>query len=120
ILERFLVGRGVMQVSIPSGFQSFVALAAVLNAHLITSLTVDSIRKNLLVAIFAVGCFVTTSMLGPDTASAQVDPRVAKSMETLRTLTAKLGQAESRRKRPRRRKRCSWSVFRHDKGQQQL
>jgi Cache 3/Cache 2 fusion domain len=48
-------------------------------------------RKGLLVGILAVGCFVATSMLVPSTASAQADPRVAKSMETLKAMTAKLG-----------------------------
>ena len=55
------------------------------------SLTLEPIRKSFLVSILAAGCFIATSMLVASTASADVDPRVAKSMETLKALTAKLG-----------------------------
>jgi hypothetical protein len=48
-------------------------------------------RKSFLVGIPAIGCFAATSFLVPTAGSAQVDPRVAKSMETLKVLTAKLG-----------------------------
>jgi len=47
--------------------------------------------KSSLVGILAVGCFVVTSMLVPSTARAQTDPRVTKSMEALKAMTAKLG-----------------------------
>lgn len=54
-------------------------------------ITAPATRKSVLVGVLAVGCFVATSMLVPSTASAQPDPRVAKSMETLKAMTAKLG-----------------------------
>ena len=57
-------------------------------------------RKSFLVGILAVGCFVTTSLLVPTAGSAQVDPRVAKSMETLKALTAKLGAPKVEGKEP--------------------
>jgi Cache 3/Cache 2 fusion domain len=43
------------------------------------------------VGILATGCFVATLMLMPSVGHAQADPRVTKSMETLKTMTAKLG-----------------------------
>ena len=48
-------------------------------------------RKSSMVSILAVGCFVAASMLMPSMANAQADPRVAKSMEDLKAMTAKLG-----------------------------
>jgi hypothetical protein len=57
-------------------------------------ITAPATRRSFLVGILAVGCFVATSMLVPSSASAQTDPRVAKSMETLKALTAKLGAAK--------------------------
>jgi hypothetical protein len=44
-----------------------------------------------IVGILATGCFVATLMLMPSVGHAQADPRVTKSMETLKTMTAKLG-----------------------------
>jgi Cache 3/Cache 2 fusion domain len=44
-----------------------------------------------IVGIVAAGCFVATFMLMPSVAHAQADPRVTKSMETLKTMTARLG-----------------------------
>ena len=44
-------------------------------------------RKNLSIGILAVG-FIAVSVVG---AYAQADPRVTKSMETLKSMTAKLG-----------------------------
>ncbi len=44
-----------------------------------------------IVSILATGCFVATLMLMPSVGHAQADPRVTKSMETLKTMTAKLG-----------------------------
>jgi hypothetical protein len=49
------------------------------------------VGKSFLVAFLIAGCFVATSLLMPATGRAQVDPRVEKSMETLKALTAKLG-----------------------------
>jgi hypothetical protein len=43
------------------------------------------------VSILATGCFVATLLLMPSVGHAQADPRVTKSMETLKTMTAKLG-----------------------------
>jgi hypothetical protein len=47
--------------------------------------------KSFLLGIFAVGCLVATSILMPREALAQADPRVTKSMETLKSMTANLG-----------------------------
>ena len=47
--------------------------------------------KNLFVGILAAGCLVTASVAAPSVGYAQADPRVAKSMETLKSMTAKLG-----------------------------
>jgi Cache 3/Cache 2 fusion domain len=47
--------------------------------------------KNLFVGILAVGCFVTATVAAPSVGYAQADPRVTKSMETLKSMTAKLG-----------------------------
>jgi hypothetical protein len=48
-------------------------------------------RKNIVVGILAAGCFVAASVVAPSAAYAQADPRVTKSMETLKSMTAKLG-----------------------------
>jgi hypothetical protein len=48
-------------------------------------------RENVFVGILAAGCFVATFMLKPSVGYAQADPRVTKSMETLKGMTAKLG-----------------------------
>ena len=48
-------------------------------------------RKSFLVGIMAAGCFIATSMLMPSVGNAQADPRVAKSMATLKAMTAKIG-----------------------------
>ena len=48
-------------------------------------------RKNFLVGILAAGCLAASAMLVPSAGYAQADPRVTKSMETLKTMTAKLG-----------------------------
>jgi hypothetical protein len=48
-------------------------------------------RKNPFVGILAAGCFITASVVDPSLAHAQADPRIAKSMETLKAMTAKLG-----------------------------
>jgi Cache 3/Cache 2 fusion domain len=49
------------------------------------------IGKNLVVSILAAGCFVAASVVAPGVGYAQADPRVTKSMETLKSMTAKLG-----------------------------
>lgn len=48
-------------------------------------------RKSFLVGLFAAGCFVATSVMMPSTGNAQADPRVAKSMASLKAAAAKLG-----------------------------
>ena len=48
-------------------------------------------RDSFFVGILAAGCFVATFTLMPSVGHAQADPRVAKSMETLKAMTAKLG-----------------------------
>ena len=57
-------------------------------------------RKNFFFGILAAGCFVATFMLMPSVGHAQVDPRVTKSMETLKAMTAKLGAPSSKGKKP--------------------
>src|SRR5262249_28108546 len=47
-------------------------------------------RMNSLVVLTA-GCLAASAMLLPSVGYTQEDPRVAKSMETLKTMTAKLG-----------------------------
>jgi hypothetical protein len=48
-------------------------------------------RRNVLVGILAAGCFIATCMVLPSIGRAQADPRITKSMETLKAMTAKLG-----------------------------
>jgi Cache 3/Cache 2 fusion domain len=48
-------------------------------------------HRSLFVGILAVACFIATTILVPNTGHAQADPRVTKSMEILRAMTAKLG-----------------------------
>jgi len=49
-------------------------------------------RKNFLVVFLAVGfCIATCTAMMPRVAHAQADPRVTKSMESLKAMTAKLG-----------------------------
>jgi len=57
-------------------------------------------RKSFLVGILAASCFIGTSMLMPNTANAQVDPRVAKSMASLKAMAAKLGAPKLEGKEP--------------------
>lgn len=47
-------------------------------------------RKTLFAGILAAG-FMATSAMAPSVGHAQADPRVTKSMETLKSMTAKLG-----------------------------
>jgi hypothetical protein len=47
-------------------------------------------RKNFFIGILAVG-FIAASVVTPSVGYAQADPRVIKSMETLKAMTAKLG-----------------------------
>ena len=48
-------------------------------------------RKDFFVGVFAAGCLVASALLVPSVGHAQADPRVTKSMETLKAMTAKLG-----------------------------
>jgi hypothetical protein len=48
-------------------------------------------RKGFLVSIFAAGCVMASAVLVPNAGYAQADPRVTKSMETLKAMSAKLG-----------------------------
>jgi hypothetical protein len=48
-------------------------------------------RTNFFVGIFAAGCLAASAVLIPSVGHAQADPRVTKSMETLKAMTAKLG-----------------------------
>ena len=48
-------------------------------------------RKNLLVGILAAGWFIAASVAAPSVGHAQAEPRVTKSMDTLKAMTAKLG-----------------------------
>jgi hypothetical protein len=47
-------------------------------------------RKNLFIGMLAIG-FLAASVVAPSVGYAQADPRVTKSMETLKAMTAKLG-----------------------------
>ena len=51
-------------------------------------------RKTFFLGILGVACFIATSTLMPNIGHAQADPRVAKSMDTLKAMTAKLGAAK--------------------------
>jgi Cache 3/Cache 2 fusion domain len=48
-------------------------------------------EKSFFLGILTAGCFIATSILMPSIGHAQADPRVTKSMETLKAMTAKLG-----------------------------
>jgi hypothetical protein len=48
-------------------------------------------RKNFLVGILAAGFCIATCTVMPNIGHAQQDPRITKSMESLRAMTAKLG-----------------------------
>ena len=48
-------------------------------------------RKNFLVSILVAGCFIATCTVMPSIGRAQADPRITKSMESLKAMTAKLG-----------------------------
>ncbi len=48
-------------------------------------------RKNFIVGLLAAACFIASSMLMPSVGNAQADPRVAKSMASLKAMSAKLG-----------------------------
>ena len=49
-------------------------------------------RKNFLVGFLAIGCcFATCAAMMPHIADAQADPRIAKSMETLKAMAARFG-----------------------------
>ena len=48
-------------------------------------------RSGFLLSLLAVGGFLATFMLMSGTGHAQADPRVAKSMEILKAMTAQLG-----------------------------
>ena len=48
-------------------------------------------RKTFFFGILAAACFVATTTLMPHIGHAQAHPRVTKSMETLKAMTAKLG-----------------------------
>ena len=47
-------------------------------------------RKNIFAGILAAGC-IAVSVIAPSISCAQADPRVTKSMDTLKAMTAKLG-----------------------------
>ena len=47
--------------------------------------------KSFHVGILAAGCFIATSILMPSIGNAQADPRVAKSMASLKAMAGKLG-----------------------------
>jgi hypothetical protein len=53
--------------------------------------TIQMKHKNLFVGRLAVAGFIATAILMPKIGHAEADPRVTKSMETLRTITTKLG-----------------------------
>jgi len=52
---------------------------------------IDMHRKSRLIGILVAACFATATLLMPSLGRAQADPRVQKSMELLKSMTAKLG-----------------------------
>jgi Cache 3/Cache 2 fusion domain len=48
-------------------------------------------RKNFVINILAAMCCIATCAVVPSAGHAQADPRIAKSMESLKAMTAKLG-----------------------------
>jgi Cache 3/Cache 2 fusion domain len=48
-------------------------------------------QNNRLVSVLVAGCFITATLLMPSLGHAQADPRVQKSMELLKSVTANLG-----------------------------
>ena len=48
-------------------------------------------RKNFVISILAAVCCIATCAVVPDVGHAQADPRITKSMESLKAMTAKLG-----------------------------
>ena len=48
-------------------------------------------RKNFVISILAALCCIATGVAVPSAGHAQADPRIAKSMESLKAMTAKLG-----------------------------
>jgi hypothetical protein len=48
-------------------------------------------RRSTVIGILAAGCFIAVSVMTPSAGNAQADPRVAKSMESLKGMTAKMG-----------------------------
>ena len=85
----------------------------------VTALTLIS-RKSCLVGILVVAYFVTTAQLMPSVAYAQADPRVQKSMELLKSMTAKLGAPKVEGKESVGGKDAPRAVFRHYQDEQQL
>ena len=51
-------------------------------------------RRNLIVSMFTAGCVAASALLVSSAGRAQADPRVTKSMETLKVMTAKLGTSK--------------------------
>jgi hypothetical protein len=49
-------------------------------------------QKRRIVGILVAACFATVALLVPSLSRAQADPRVQKSMELLKSMTAKLGE----------------------------
>jgi hypothetical protein len=48
-------------------------------------------RRSTVIGILAAGCLIATAVMTPSAGNAQADPRIAKSMESLKRLTAKMG-----------------------------
>ena len=48
-------------------------------------------RKNFVISILAAMCCIATGVAVPSAGHAQADPRITKSMESLKAMTAKLG-----------------------------
>ena len=48
-------------------------------------------RKNFVISILAAVCCIATCAVVPSVGHAQADPRITKSMESLKAMTAKLG-----------------------------
>ena len=51
-------------------------------------------RKNFVISILAALCCIATGVAVPSAGHAQADPRITKSMESLKAMTAKLGASK--------------------------
>jgi Cache 3/Cache 2 fusion domain len=77
----------------PGRLQPNQSQASSITPHFTLEETTHMNRKSFIVGILAAGCFVASSMLMPSVGNAQ-DARVAKSIASLKAMSAKLGAAK--------------------------